>query len=64
MKLNGDSIEMSTPPAMKFDMRLMTLPTTLDPASMSWLERPWRACMTSAMLCALGATLRMRLPKG
>ena len=55
---------MSTPPAMKFDMRLMTLPTTLDPASISWLERPWRANMTSAMLCALGGDQRIRLPKG
>ena len=50
--LNGDSIEMSAPPAMRFDVRLMRLPSTFEPASMSWLERPCWANMTSAMVWA------------
>ncbi len=64
VNVNGDSIEMSAPPAMRFEVRLMRLPRTLEPASMSWLERPWRANMTSAIVCARGATLRMRRPNG
>ena len=54
----------SAPPATKFVMRLTTLPTTLDPASSSWLELPWRARMISASVWARGATWRMRRPKG
>ena len=48
MKLNGLSMEISAPPAMKFDVNEMTEPRMLDPASMSWEDRPWRANMTSA----------------
>ncbi len=64
LNVNGESIAMSAPPAIRFDVRLIRLPSTLEPASMSWLERPWRACMTSARVCARGATFRIRLPKG
>ena len=64
MKLIGESIAMSAPPAMKLDMSEMTLPSTLEIASISWLDRPWRARMTSARVCACGATARIRRPKG
>src|SRR5699024_10790861 len=63
-KLNGLSMAMSAPPAMKLDVSEMTEPRMLDPASISWDERPWRANITSASVCASGATLRMRLPNG
>src|SRR5699024_10217943 len=63
-KLKGVKIAKSAPPAMKLEVSEMTDPRTLDPASMSCDERPWRAYMTSASVCAFGATLRMRLPKG
>lgn len=32
---NGDSSEISAPPAMKFEVRLIRLPRTFEPASMS-----------------------------
>ena len=64
MKESGESIAMSAPPAMKLDISEMTLPRTLDPASISWLERPWRTAITWARVCARGATARIRLPKG
>ena len=63
-KLKGESIATSAPPAMKLEVRLMRLPSTFEPASMSWLERPCRAYITSASVCARGATFRMRRPKG
>ena len=40
MKLKGESMEISTPTAMKLDISEITEPTTLEPASISWLERP------------------------
>ena len=63
-KLSGESMAIRAPPAMKLEVSEISEPSTLDPASISWEERPWRAYMTSASVCALGATLRMRLPKG
>ena len=48
MKLNGLSMAIRAPPAMKFDVSEMTEPRMLEPASISWEERPWRANMTSA----------------
>ncbi|MNE15711.1 hypothetical protein D3C80_1086310 [compost metagenome] len=52
----------SAPPAMKLDVRLIRLPRTLELASINWLDRPWRAYMTSARVWARGATARIRLP--
>src|SRR5699024_12203880 len=39
MKFRGESMLMSTPPARKFDIKLMRLPTTFEPASINWHER-------------------------
>ena len=63
-KVSGDSIAMIAPPAMKFEVSEMTEPSTLEPASISCEERPWRAYITSARVWARGATARIRLPKG
>ena len=63
-KLSGESIAMIAPPAMKFEVSEMTEPSTLEPASISCEERPWRAYITSARVWARGATFRIRLPKG
>ena len=63
-KDSGDSREIRAPPAMKLEVREMTEPSTLEPASMSCDERPCRAYMTSARVWARGATARMRRPNG
>lgn len=52
------------PPAMKLEVMLMREPAMLEPASMSWLGFPCRAYRASARVWALGATERIRLPKG
>src|SRR5690606_39441855 len=63
-KLSGESIAMIAPPAMKFEVREITEPSTLEPASITCEERPWRAYITSARVWARGATFRLRLPTG
>ncbi|MNQ55210.1 hypothetical protein D3C85_692950 [compost metagenome] len=64
MKLSGLSMDTSAPAAVKFTIRLMQLPTMFDTAMIIWLDAPWRAWITSASVCALGASCRKRLPKG
>lgn len=49
---------------MKLEVMLTMEPTMFEPASISWLDLPCRACMTSARVWALGATARILFPKG
>ncbi|MOA13562.1 hypothetical protein D3C78_1336220 [compost metagenome] len=63
-KLSGESMDTSAPAAVKLTIRLITLPSTFDSARIIWLQRPWRACMISASVCAWGATCLKRRPKG
>ena len=63
-KESGESTETRAPAAVKLTIRLITLPSTLESARISWLELPWRAWISSPRVWALGASLRKRRPNG